>query len=224
MKQFPFQYPQVAEDFFSLPNTTVCSHRLIPEWSQGRSRYGVWVLEVKEDAVQQRANKYLTGFKSCVHPNYSRQLHITVAAAGFLDELETDDPLSDDFTPQMQKAILRTLAHKRIKPFDIYVHGLNSFATAPFLEVTDPSGQLGELRKVLVGCHSDFRTEAYVPHITLGLYSKAVSPERIATNLREPLGDSPIRIQVSALVLASYDSESLTGPLQREWTIPFLGW
>ncbi|MFO7985629.1 MAG: hypothetical protein R6U38_07160 [Desulfatiglandaceae bacterium] len=63
---------------------------------------------------------------------------------------------------------MQDLTDARIPPFDLDIRGINSFATAPFLEVSDPGGGIQRIRNLLFSTHSEIRMETYVPHLTQG--------------------------------------------------------
>jgi hypothetical protein len=95
------------------------------------------------------AREHLSGY--LLEP-YRRQPHITLFVCGFLVEKAL---YNDDFTPaQVAKPASGLWKRRASHPFEIEIGGLNSFASAPFLEVSNPDGLcIGHLRAD--PCHAE---------------------------------------------------------------------
>jgi 2'-5' RNA ligase len=198
-----------------VPVTIPAEARDFPEWHHGRETYAVWILPLVDDAVREKfeaAREHLDGY--LLEP-YRRQPHITLFVCGFL----ADRPhYNDDFTHSQVQAQLGALEKANIMPFEIEIGGLNSFASAPFLEVDDPSGGIPRLREVLSHGAREFRSAPYTPHLTVGLYAGAFPSEAV---MQRSAGFSrePIRWTVNQLTLATYKAQEFAGRLRYEHRI-----
>ena len=196
------------------PTTIPSEMRDFPEWHHGRKSYAVWVLRCDEDqpiqekfnAAREHLNDYLLG-------SYHRQPHITLFVCGFLVDKHQ---YNDDFTQEQLEAQIQTLGKVDTKPFEIEIGDLNSFASAPFLEVHDPEEGISRLRKILSGGAREFRTAAYRPHLTVGLYANAFPSEKVLERIAT-LRNAPVRWKMNKLTLATYQAEEVAGELHYKF-------
>jgi 2'-5' RNA ligase len=146
---------------------------------------------------------------------YQRQPHITLFVCGFL----VDAPqYKDDFTQAQLGTQIQALETTRMRPFEIEIGGLNSFASAPFLEVHDPQGGIARLREILVSGAREFRTTPYRPHLTVGLYAGAFASEEVVARLAKfPV--EPIRWKVEEITLATYQADEFAGSLSYQYNL-----
>ncbi len=192
-----------------VPVTIPAEIRDFPEWHHGRETYSVWILPLENEAIQgkfEAARQHLNGY--LLEP-YQRQPHITLFVCGFL----VDAPqYEDDFTQAQLGSQIQVLGNTRMRPFEIEIGGLNSFASAPFLEVHDPQGGITRLREILANGAREFRSAPYRPHLTVGLYAGAFASEEVARRLAEfPV--EPIRWKVECIAFASYRAQEIAGRL-----------
>jgi 2'-5' RNA ligase len=191
------------------PVTIPAEARDFTEWHHGRETYAVWILRLDDDAIREKfkaAREHLDGY--LLEP-YRRQPHITLFVCGFLVDASQ---YNDDFTHEQLQAQFRTLEKASIAPFEIEIGGLNSFASAPYLEVHDPEGGVPRLREVLSRGAREFRTAPYTPHLTVGLYSGAFPSEQVARRLAAFSGE-PTRWKVEDITLATYKAKEFAGEL-----------
>jgi len=180
-----------------------------PEWHHGRETYAVWVLPLEDEVIQTRfkaAREHLSGY--LLEP-YRRQPHITLFVCGFLVK---QPQYKDDFTPTQLQRQIQALQEARISPFHIEISGMNSFASAPFLEVSDPEGGIDHLRQTLSRGAREFRTAPYTPHLTVGLYSGTFPSERVAGRLADFPRNS-IGLSVRQVVFTTYRAQEIAGQL-----------
>ena len=198
LNQVPVTIPAEARDF--------------PEWHHGRETYAVWILGLEDYDVREKVKAARERLNGYLLEPYPRQPHITLFVCGFL----VDRPqYNDDFTHEQLGAQIQTLEKAQIAPFEIEIGGLNSFASAPFLEVHDLEGGIPRLRKVLSRCAREFRTAPYIPHLTVGLYAGAFPSEQVARRLADFSG-KPIRWEVNQITLATYQANEFAGKLSYE--------
>ena len=187
-------------------------NRDYPEWHQGRMHYGVWLLDADVGAVRERITQAQAHLAPLLVP-HQRQPHITLFVCGFMADVVAH---GDDFTPAMlakQQAALQAL---QLEPFTLQIGAIDSFDSAVFLRVEDPSGGLARLRQALglgLGTH-EIRQSAYVPHLTVGLYSGAFDTEVVAGQLQSFAPHTPIPLRVERIHFARYEARVLGGPLQ----------
>lgn len=189
--------------------------RDFPEWHQGRPQYALWAVLPQSPALEHRIALARTGLRDILLPDYHRAAHVTVEVCGFPSG-QARNP--DDFDQARLAAQLGALSKARVAPFELSIGGLDSFATAPYLEVGD-DGSLARLRAAMGDRGISGDGFEFVPHITLGLYGVAASRgellERFAAmpfdDLRVPvrrlhlLGYAPAVIGGTLTVLATWD-------------------
>jgi len=202
-----------------VPTTIPAEIRDFPEWHHGRETYAVWILQIEGKAVQDKfeaARKHLSGY--LLEP-YRRQPHITLFVCGFLvDEAK----FNDDFTQAQLQNQVWAMRQIYIPSFEIEIGGLNSFASAPFLEVTDPQNGISRLREYLSRGGREFRTAPYTPHLTVGLYAGTFSSNEVAGYLAE-FPKKPTSVRVEHITLATYQAMEMAGPLIVKHTLSFNG-
>jgi 2'-5' RNA ligase len=192
--------------------------RDFPEWRHGRKSYAVWVLRCDENqALQEKFNNAREHLNDYLLGSYHRQPHITLFVCGFLVEKHQ---YNDDFTQRELDSQIQTLEKADIEPFEIEINGLNSFASAPFLEVHDPDKGIPRLRKILSGSAREFRPAAYRPHLTVGLYADAFPSEKILERIAA-FANNPIRCVVEKVTLATYQAKEITGELSYKYNYWF---
>jgi 2'-5' RNA ligase len=189
--------------------------RDFPEWRHGRESYAVWVLLCDESkSIQEKfksAREHLNGY--LLEP-YHRQPHITLFVCGFLVE---EHRHNDDFTPTQWGAQVQALEKSNIAPFEIEVGGMNSFASAPFLEIHDLDEGIPRLRETLSDGAREFRTAPYRPHLTIGLYADELPSEKVLERIAA-YGSRPVRWKVKQVTLATYQAQEIAGELSRKYT------
>lgn len=198
-------------------HTLPCELRDYPQWHRGRQRYAVWSIPVDCPAVLARMQAARELLGDWLHPADQRQAHITLFVCGFIASQRQH---SDDFTaPQLERQS-QALAQLRPRAFSLQIGGLDSFASAAFLQVTDARQQLPLLRRQLAGATREIRQAPYHPHLTLGLYRQRIAAaawrER-ATALAEL---PPLPLAVKELHYCSYQAQQLFGPLRVERRLP----
>jgi 2'-5' RNA ligase len=200
-----------------VPVTIPAEFRDFPEWHHGRETYTVWILPLESEAIQgkfEAAKQHLNGY--LLEP-YQRQPHITLFVCGFL----VDAPqYKDDFTQAQLGSQIQALESTRMRPFEIEIGGLNSFASAPFLEVHDPQGGIPRLREILANGAREFRSAPYRPHLTVGLYAGAFASQEVAGKMAQFPRD-PIRWKVERIAFATYRAQEIAGRLAYQHEISF---
>jgi 2'-5' RNA ligase len=195
-----------------MPATIPSEVRDFREWHRGRKTYSVWLLRCNENtaiiekfhAAREHLNAYL------IEP-YHRQPHITLFVCGFLVK---EPRYNDDFTQVQLDAQVQALEKAEIQPFEIEIGGMNSFASAPFLEVQDPDGGIPRLREVLSQGACEFRSALYRPHLTIGLYSDAFPGKELLARMAD-FPNEPLRWMVKQVTFATYRAEKFAGKLSN---------
>lgn len=199
------------------PTTIPAEIRDFPEWHHGRETYAVWVLRMEESLLLDKFKSAQRHLDRYLLTPYRRQPHITLFVCGFL----VDTPqYNDDFTPEQLQAQIAIVEQAHIQPFEIVIGGLNSFASAPFLEVHDPEGGIPLLRELLAHGGREFRTAQYTPHLTVGLYADVFPSEKVARRLAK-FTYEPIRWTIRNITLATYKAYEFAGKLNYMQTIGF---
>ena len=184
-----------------------------PEWHRGRRHYGVWLLELESEPLQQRMQRLRAQLAPWLlaAPGWPRrQAHVTVFVCGFWAPWRSQD---DDFTPAQLAAQQTALASARLPPLKLEIGLLDSFDTAAFLRVHDPLQGLAAVRRVLGAQVAEIRQTPYVPHVTLGWYARAVPTTQVARRLAAQPPLEPLQLVVSRLVWARYEARVMGGRL-----------
>ncbi|MBC8336130.1 MAG: 2'-5' RNA ligase family protein [Anaerolineales bacterium] len=197
-----------------VPTTIPAEIRDYPEWRCGRESYAVWVLRCDQSrAIHNLFNAAREHLKGYLLKPYHRQPHITLFVCGFLVE---EDQYNDDFTQTQLDAQVQALDKANSQSFEIEIGGMNSFASAPFLEIRDPEGGIPRLREVLSRGAPEFRTAPYRPHLTLGLYAEVFPSEKVLERMAA-FSSEPLWWRVERVSLARYRAKEIAGELSYEY-------
>ncbi len=193
----------------SAPSTIPAEIRDYPEWRRGRETYAVWALILEDEFILENFNAARNHLSGYLLEPYRRQPHITLFVCGFLvGHLR----YNDDFTIAQLQRQIQALEETDLEPFELEIGGLDSFASAPFLEVRDPAGGIARLREVLSCGAREFRTAPYAPHLTVGLYSATFPSAEVRRRLEE-FPRKPILSRVEHIALVTYRAQEIAGPL-----------
>ncbi|OGW36194.1 MAG: hypothetical protein A2010_13800 [Nitrospirae bacterium GWD2_57_9] len=188
-----------------------------PDWHRGRKEYHVWLIELGSEEILQKveaAREHLSGY--LLEP-YRRLPHITLFVCGFPAYNALYD---DDYTREQLLAQTQLLGNSKIKPFQIEICGLNSFASAPFLEVHDREGGIESIRSLLSSTAVDIgRQKTFTPHITVGLYSGAFCSKEVGRRIAA-FSEEPVGTRVERITLGSYQAEEIAGALNFKFHVP----
>ena len=205
---------------YSSPLFTIpCELRDYPEWHDGRQMYCVWTLPVRDRLVLERLQAAQQHLSPWLHQDYRRQAHITLFVCGFDALVQHRD---DDFTRQAQQLQCEALEMLAQASFSLQIGGLDSFASAPYLQVSDPEGVLAVLRERLETISSEVRQAEYVPHLTVGLFQQALSWSQLQARISSFNRAESLTLRVSELELSCYRASELFGPLARIASVPLL--
>lgn len=190
-----------------------CERRDYPEWHRGRPRYGVWTLPVECPEVLARLERAQAHLGDWLHQGYRRQAHVTLFVCGFSAERARFD---DDFPDERLAAQVDALSTLRAGRFALQIGGLDSFASAPFLTVDDPDARLQPLRTALAAHSPEIRQAPYHPHLTVGLYARALPRQVLQKRLGEFIDSEPLPLPVREMHYSTYAAAELFGPLRTE--------
>jgi len=221
---------------FTQLGKTIATRQLeYPEWHKGRTRYGIWALEIDAHNILQRFHRAQQALADYLLPQYQRQPHITLYVCGFLDWLEPKQSQANDNFSQNTLEQQHAKLSKELKEitqseagFTLQVGAIDSFGSAPYLQVTDPHQHLSRLRTACtslteVDCSNEFRTSPYTPHLTLGLYRGSFNcrtlDEKFRKINRQHGFDTGLPLAVKALHFMSYASHCVDSPLRTELSV-----
>jgi 2'-5' RNA ligase len=185
-------------------------------WHRGRKEYAAWTIDIQDQPVQSRFDAARAHLSDFLLKPYCRQAHVTLFMCGFLVDVERFD---DDFSTDRLERQLWALKEARLAPFEIEIGEVDSFATAPFLEVLDVTDGIEKIRNVLSSTHSEIRETGYVPHVTLGLYSGRFARKMVAERISSLCPESRIIYWVDEIHLMTYSAFEIAGPLKRHCAI-----
>jgi 2'-5' RNA ligase len=186
-----------------------------PDWRRDRQDYSVWLIELGRMEVAQKvtaAREHLSAF--LVNP-YQRQPHITVYVCGFLSDTPRYD---DDYSAEQLEHHAHLLRAAAVPPFAVEIGGLNSFASAPFLEVADLEGGLDRMRALLSTTGKEVGRSVYTPHITVGLYSGAFPGSAVLEKISSFPKD-PCKLAVDRITFATYQAREIAGALTGKFEV-----
>ena len=181
-----------------------------PEWHQGRAHYGVWLIDADVGAVCEHIEQAQVHLAPLL-VHHQRQPHITLFVCGFMADVVEH---GDDFTPAMLAAQQAALQALQLEPFTLEIGAIDSFDSAAFLRVNDPSGGLALLRHALGQSTCEIRQSAYVPHLTVGLYRAAFDTGLVVQRLAALPWCAPVSLRVERIHFARYQAQVLGGPLE----------
>ena len=205
-------YQNTWVNFIDHDQTQPALQRNYPEWHKNRDRYFVWVIELVDDKTNGMIDHYKQLLGDYLVSPYQRQPHITLYVSGFLSEKiqYNDDISSNDLLQQVNR-----IEGLGLEPFVLHIGHVNSFASAPFLEVVDHDGVLDRIRATLYALRYEVRTSHYIPHVTLGIYRDHFSTAHIAS-LMEQIEPLDVAITIDRLKLMSYSSADIGSSLRLE--------
>lgn len=200
----------LRQRFLAEPRTLRNERRDFHAWHRGRPHYLLWALDVDAPPLRARVTAAQRALDGLLLEDYRRQPHITLALCGFPAVARA--PAADEFDAGLIVRQLAALQAAAPAAFELAVGGLESFSSAPFLCVHDPSGALASLRRCLqVG--DDDAHGGYVPHVTVGLYAGAWPTAELAERFRA-LADAPrLACRIDRLSLMGYDAADIGGSL-----------
>ena len=178
-------------------------------WHRGRSTYSLWHLGLDQTAVRNRiaaAREHLAPF---MFNPYDRQPHITLFVCGFLNN---DLLYDDDYSNEQFRLHAAALRHAGIPSFSIELGQLNSFASAPYLEVRDRDRGIEQLRAVLSRSREEVGRSTYTPHLTVGLYGGTFPSAAVMTRISS-FPETPIVVNVDRITFATYEARNTAGAL-----------
>jgi 2'-5' RNA ligase len=195
--------------------TVIAELRDYPEWHRQRQRYGVWIIPVSDPMLLDYIEAAQRRLADLLHPSQQRQPHLTLFVCGFEQQSRVAD---DDFSPAQLHDQIESLQGLRGAACALSLGAPDSFASAAFIPVIDPSGQLTQWRCALEVAAKEVRQATYVPHITLGLYKRKASAEEVRQRLREI--DAPsTSLRIDQLHYATYDTRLQFGPLETQHVV-----
>ncbi|WP_430388889.1 2'-5' RNA ligase family protein [Dyella sp. 20L07] len=195
--------------------TLVTELRDYPEWHRGRERYGVWVVPVDQPPLFSYIEHVRRQLADLLHPCSERQPHLTVFVCGFHQPARMEN---DDFTPELLRRQIAVLENAASVARTLPLAQPDSFASAAFIPVRDPEGQLAHWRAMLEGVSPEVRQAVYIPHITLGLYRRRVSAEVIRRRLSN-IEPPTVPLVMNQLHYVTYLARSQLGALQSHYRL-----
>jgi 2'-5' RNA ligase len=195
--------------------TVIAELRDYPEWHRQRQRYGVWVIPVNDPVLLDYIEAARRRLADLLHLSQQRQPHLTLFVCGFEQQVRLAE---DDFSPAQLHDQIESLQRLSGAACSLPLGAPDSFASAAFIPVIDPSAQLARWRCALEVTAKEIRQAAYVPHITLGLYKRKATAEEVRQRLREI--DAPsVPLRISQIDYAIYDARLHFGPLETRHVV-----
>ena len=197
LHQNPTTVPSITQDY--------------PEWHRGRKDYALWLIELGNEEIHKKVHAAREHLAEFLLKPYQRQPHITLFVCGFL----ADTPrFKDDYGREELRVHTQLLNDSKVKPFSIEIGKLNSFASAPFLEVDDSEGGIHRVRSLLSNAAKEIGRSAFMPHLTVGLYSGTFSSTVVGRRI-STFSSEPVRFKVERITFASYQAQEIAGPLSH---------
>ena len=178
------------------------------EWHQGIKHYGFWAIEITDPLCLATLKHCQQHLADKLHPNYLRQPHITLSACGLIDE--------QHFDSQRLQQQIHALTVANFKPFNLNLSQVDSFTTAPYLTIEDPTASLQQIRQCLQSISAGQEASEYVAHVTLGFYQQAYKTANILEQLlaASTLYCQGTEFKVNEIVFARYNTDEIQGRYQ----------
>ncbi len=185
-------------------------------WRRGRARYFAWVLPVIDEPVLGRWRSLRQALDGYLLQPCARQAHVTVFAAGFPARRPV---YNDDIAMATLARQARALARWRPGEIGLYAGAANSFLSAAFVEIGDPSARLAALRRLLGREAAEIRPAPYLPHLTAGVYPGPFATRTLVPLLSPMRGCARAGFRAAQVALVSYDAREPAGSLRVETCI-----
>lgn len=179
------------------------------EWHRGRKDYSLWLIDAATEEICKKVEAAKEHLSDYLLKPYQRQPHVTVFVCGFLADIPHFD---DDYGTEQFRVQTQMLEEANVESFFIEIGGLNSFASAPFLEVHDLEGGLEKVRAALSTSVSEIGRSTFTPHITIGLYSGAYPSESVSARI-STYESRPVRLKVERIMFGTYHAQEIAGVL-----------
>ena len=197
-------------NFIKFTHTIKNVNRDFKEWHMGRSSYAFWAINLDTPEVRKLLSSANQHFAGLLLENYLRKPHITICVCGFLsDKIE----LADDYGARSFEAQVSKINKLNLKPFEIEIHTLASFSSAPFFHIKDSSNSIATLNKCLTLDIFRDNQDKYIPHVTIGLYAEAWPSNHICLKLDSFTKINALCCSVSKISLMSYKPAEIGGEL-----------
>lgn len=167
------------------------------------ARYGFWAVVVECPHWQRLFEAGARHVAGHVLAGYRRQPHITIAAAGLLDEAHLSQALR-----QRQIDAVRNAGEAA---FDLHAGPLDTFTGSPHFAIHDPSGALSRVRARLQAIARHDPPATYRPHLTVGLYRGAFRLEDVQRHLASFRTPPTKPLRVRQLSFCAYATRELQG-------------
>lgn len=181
------------------------------EWHQGVKNYGFWAIEIQDQDCLATIKDCQRHIVDKVHPDYSRQPHITLVAAGLLS--------NNFFSQELLMQQVDKIKQLNFSKFPLYISSANSFTTCPYLSILDPENNLSILRDTLNSVSPEEGYGDYTPHITLGFYNNHYKISDILT-LISKANSTNKKLIVTDIIFAEYKTKEIQGPYKVTHRIP----
>lgn len=182
------------------------------EWHRGRAPYVLWAIDLDLPPVRARVAQAAQHLAPWLLPGYTREPHVTLDLCGF----PASPPVAEDeFCPQVLAAACAQQAARFPRPFVIEIGALDSFSSAPFLHIADPAGGIAAARAALAQGRHHRSHNAYLPHLTVGLYAEAWPAARVLGEIARYQAPAPLRCAVERVSLLAYAPQEIGGRLRR---------
>lgn len=176
-------------------------------WHRDRKTFGVWYVPVDEQMAS-FCRQVQADFADILYPDYQRQFHITVQAAGFVVAHKT---AADELTVADVARQKHALQQQHYPAFKMQVQGMGMFLGSLHLQVACHETLMG-IKQVLDMTHAEISPpKQYQPHITLGFFRGRYELRQ----LQQRLQDYPVAgdFWVREVVFGTYDPSCLQGQL-----------
>lgn len=201
--------------FEAMAHTLAMEVRDYPEWHKGRDTYAAWMIDIDNRFLLEEIHRARLFFADFLLKPFDRQPHITLFVCGFVASEKKHD---DDYCLAEQTGQIKQLNESKLQPFSLSLGKINSFASALYFEVYDASDSITHIRTVLANTMPELRWQAYVPHITIGLYNDNYPVAEIVDRVKHYQPAIDISVSVNQIKLMTYPAQVLVGPLKERYT------
>lgn len=197
-------------------------HRVIPteqrdyfEWHLNRKRFALWYLQIEQDDCVAYCQRLTQQFSHLMIQPMQRQPHVTIFVCGFwLDPVTR----ADDFSSSQLEKQLQQLQQLSLEPIQLQSGQIRSFESSLCLEILDTQHQLQRLRAIMGQSAVEIRSQAFFPHISLGIYRQAYHYDQIMACINQ-VEQQHFTLHCSQLHFGYYHAQHLQGPLYAAHTL-----
>lgn len=183
--------------------TDVLVDRDYREWHGGITLYGLWCIQIEDDAWIDRLSCVRSSFNPYLQDEYQRFPHVTVATVG----------LMSDENWHVVDCQMKLLQRLRFTKIDLSLDSVSSYVHSPIVRVSSSKNYLSRIRENLHLISIGDDSGDFDPHITLGYYSSITSIDNTHIMAKECDILELNSVEIGEIYFCTYETKSIKGSL-----------